>query len=267
MYTANGIGYEGFCPEGQWIRFKVPEELGIVYHTGPSNDDDDMSWDVNVKLVEIYDGDITDCLVLFDNSDQNGCDWDSMTEENQNKLLNYLIDNRSELKVDGSGSLNWTEDNMVNESVNSEFTENKIEDEFKGFIGEDNDIIQNYLEEHGMAKTMIEYEYALLEKTKLVINKFQLGDNILVPLEALYDQGDEYPNMSPIDVALFKKVDNTVINTEKTFSSYEDYKKSAIDTVWHKDEFQIKEFKSIDEFIVWSKSIMSFDHMICELKL
>lgn len=123
MYTANGIGYEGFCPEGQWIRFKVPEELGIVYHTGPCNDDDDMSWDVNVKLVEIYDGDITDCLVLFDNSDQNGCDWDSMTEENQNKLLNYLIDNRSELKVDDSGSLNWTEEkvnNLLNRLCNSE---------------------------------------------------------------------------------------------------------------------------------------------------
>ena len=73
--------------------------------------------------------------------------------------------------------------------------------------------------------------------------------------------------MSPIDVALFKTSDKTVINTEKTFSSYEKYKKAAFETVWNKDEFQIKEFETVDDFITWSKSIMSFDHMNRELKL
>lgn len=105
MLTANGIGYEAFCPNGQWVRFVVPEELGILYRAGYDDDEDDMSWDVEVKLVEIYNGDITDCLVLFDNTDQNGCGWEDMSEENQNKLLNYLIDYRSELKVDNSGRL------------------------------------------------------------------------------------------------------------------------------------------------------------------
>lgn len=119
-----------------------------------------------------------------------------------------------------------------------------------------------------MCKTMIEFQDALTEKTKLVINEFQPGDKIIVPLEALYDEGDYKPTMSPIDVALLKSEDGSVLNTEKKFCSYVAYKEAAIDTVWHKDEFRIKEFNSIEEFINWTKtSIVAFNHMNKVLKL
>lgn len=99
IYNFRGISYEGFCRDGFWVRYKIPESEGIIFPP------DGRPRVFPVKYIEIYNGDVEDALVLNELSDQGNEGINDLDDENAMKLFKYLIDNREHLIVDSGGKL------------------------------------------------------------------------------------------------------------------------------------------------------------------
>lgn len=98
-YDFRGAEYQGFCHDGFWVRYKIPESEGIVFPRG------EYPRVFPVKYIEIYNGDVEDALVLSDLTDQSNRSINSLDDENAVKLFQYLLNNREHLDIDDMGKL------------------------------------------------------------------------------------------------------------------------------------------------------------------
>ena len=98
-YDFRGAEYQGFCHDGFWVRYKIPESEGIVFPRG------EYPRVFPVKYIEIYNGDVEDALVLNSLTDQGNEGIDDLDDENAVKLFQYLINNREHLDIDNAGKL------------------------------------------------------------------------------------------------------------------------------------------------------------------